>query len=121
MGALGRRTKALTLGVSCFGLFMIQLDLTIVNVALRAVQQGLGAGVSGLQWVVDAYALLFAGLMLSSGDLGDLFGHKRIFLSGLTVFALGSIGCALAPGVAALIAARALQGVGAAALLPTSL
>lgn len=121
MGMIDRRTKAFTLGVSCFGLFMIQLDLTIVNVALRDIQQGLGASFSALQWVVDAYALLFAGLMLSTGDLGDLFGHRRVFLSGIVVFVSGSIGCALAPGAAALIAARALQGVGAAALLPTSL
>jgi MFS transporter, DHA2 family, methylenomycin A resistance protein len=121
MGIIDRRTKVLTLWVSCFGLFMIQLDLTIVNVALRDIQQGLGASVSGLQWVVDAYALLFAGLMLSTGDLGDLFGHKRVFLSGIAVFVLSSIGCALAPAITVLIAARALQGVGAAALLPTSL
>ena len=121
MGTRDRRAKALTLGVSCFGLFMIQLDLTIVNVALRDIQQGLGAGVSGLQWVVDAYALFFAGLMLSAGDLGDLFGHKRVFLSGLGVFVVGSVGCALAPGVAVLIAARAMQGAGAALLLPASL
>ena len=121
MGVLDRCMKTLTLVVSCSGLFMIQLDLTIVNVALRDIQQSLGASVSGLQWVVDAYALLFAGLMLSTGDLGDLFGHRRIFLSGLGVFILGSIGCALAPGLTALIAARALQGVGSSALLPTSL
>jgi DHA2 family methylenomycin A resistance protein-like MFS transporter len=100
---------------------MIQLDLTIVNVALWDIQQGFGAGVSGLQWVVGAYALPLAGLMLSTGDLGDLFGHKRVFLSGLGVFVLGSICCALAPGIAVLVAARAVQGVGAAALLPTSL
>jgi len=116
-----RRVKTLTLGVSCFGLFMIQLDLTIVNVALRDIQQELVAGVSGLQWVVDAYALSFAGLMLSAGDLGDLFGHKRVFLSGLGVFVAGSVGCALAPWVTVLIAARTVQGVGAALLLPTSL
>jgi DHA2 family methylenomycin A resistance protein-like MFS transporter len=121
MGTLERRMKALTLVVSCSGLFMIQLDLTIVNVALRDIQQSLGASVSGLQWVVDAYALVFAGLMLSAGDLGDLFGHRRVFLSGLGVFILGSIGCALAPRLTALIAARALQGVGSSALLPTSL
>ena len=94
MGTNDRHAKVLTLGVSCFGLFMIQLDLTIVNVALRDAQQGLGAGVSGLQWVVDAYALFFAGLMLSAGGLGDLFGHKRVFLSGLGVFIMGSVGCA---------------------------
>lgn len=116
-----QRAKALTLLVSCFGLFMIQLDLTVVNVALRGIQTGLGAGVSGLQWVVDAYALLFASLMLSAGDLGDLFGHKRVFLSGLGVFVAGSALCALSPGVVALICSRAIQGVGAAALLPASL
>src|SRR5215217_7091598 len=109
MGTLERRMKALTLVVSCSGLFMIQLDLTIVNVALRDIQQSLGASVSGLQWVVDAYALVFAGLMLSAGDLGDLFGHRRVFLSGLGVFIAGSAGCALAPGVTVLIAARAGQ------------
>ncbi len=121
MGANDRRVKTLTLLVSCFGLFMIQLDLTVVNVTLRGIQAGLGAGVSGLQWVVDAYALLFASLMLSAGDLGDLFGHKRIFLLGLGVFVAGSALCALAPNTGMLIISRAIQGVGAAALLPASL
>jgi DHA2 family methylenomycin A resistance protein-like MFS transporter len=114
-------SKVLTLLVSCSGLFMIQLDLTVVNVALENIQTEIGASVSGLQWVVDAYALLFASLMLSAGDFGDLFGHKRVFLSGLGVFVAGSLCCALAPSVGVLIASRVLQGIGAAALLPASL
>lgn len=121
MGNDDWRVKVLTLLVSCFGLFMIQLDLTVVNIALRDIQSDLGAGVSGLQWVVDAYALLFASLMLSTGDFGDLFGQKRVFLSGLGVFVVGSLCCALAPSIGVLIGSRAVQGVGAAALLPASL
>ncbi len=105
----------------CVGYFLVLLDVTIVNVALPQIGSGLHTQVSGLQWVVDAYALALAALMLAGGTVGDLRGHKRIVLIGLAVFGLGSLGCALAPNVAALAAGRAVQGVGAALLLPGTL
>jgi len=105
----------------CVGYFLVLLDVTIVNVALPQIGSGLHTQVSGLQWVVDAYALALASLMLAGGTLGDLRGHKRIVLIGLVVFGLGSLGCALAPNAAALVAGRAVQGVGAALLLPGTL
>src|SRR5947199_3083666 len=104
--------------VMCAGYFLVLLDVTIVNVALPRIGTGIHAGVSGLQWVVDAYALALASLMLAGGAIGDLRGHKRIVLAGLVVFGVGSLACGLAPTVAVLLGARVLQGVGAAMLLP---
>jgi MFS transporter, DHA2 family, methylenomycin A resistance protein len=121
MFAVDRRTKLLTLGAMCFALFMAMLDNTVVNVALPSIQRHLGSGVSGLQWIIDAYTLVFASLMLSGGTLGDIFGRKRFFLIGLSVFTAGSLLCGLAPSLDALIAGRAVQGLGAAALLPGTL
>ena len=98
-----------------------QLDVTIVNVALPAIAAGLHADIGGLQWVVDAYAVAFAAFMLSAGALGDRFGARRAFQGGMAIFALASVGCALAPSALALDAARAVQGFGAAVMLPNSL
>ena len=98
-----------------------QLDVTIVNVALPAMGRDLGAGVAGLQWVVDAYAVAFAAFMLSAGALGDRFGARRAFQWGMGLFGLASIAGAAAPGILALDAARVLQGLGAAVMLPNSL
>jgi MFS family permease len=92
-----------------------------VNVALPTIASGLGASVSGLQWVVDGYALALASLMLAGGAVGDLRGHKGIVLAGLVVFGVGSLGCGTAPGVELLVACRVVQGVGAALLLPGTL
>src|SRR4051794_38538211 len=114
-------SRRLVLVVACFGLFFVQLDVTIVNVALRPIASGLGAGTATLQWVVDGYALVLAALILSAGDLADLAGRRRVFVAGLAVFGGSSAICALAPTTALLICGRALQGAGAAALLPTSL
>jgi DHA2 family methylenomycin A resistance protein-like MFS transporter len=105
----------------CVGYFLVLLDVTVVNVALPRIGAGLGSSVAGLQWVVDGYALTLAALLLASGTIGDLRGHKRIVLLGLAVFGVASLGCALAPATGALIAARAVQGVGAALLLPGTL
>jgi EmrB/QacA subfamily drug resistance transporter len=116
-----RRTKLLTLLLSCFALFMVLLDVTIVNNALPSIQRQLHASLSGLQWVVDAYTLVFASLLLSAGALGDRTGRKRVFLAGLTVFVGGSALCGAAPNLGVLIGARALQAVGGACLSPTSL
>jgi len=98
-----------------------QLDVTIVNVALPAMARALDTGVAGLQWVVDAYAVAFAAFMLSAGALGDRFGARHAYQWGMAIFALSSVGCALAPAAGWLDAARALQGLGAAIMLPNSL
>jgi DHA2 family methylenomycin A resistance protein-like MFS transporter len=103
------------------GQFLIQLDLTIVNVALPTIGNDLGASVSGLQWVVDGYNLALASLLLVGGRVGDRIGHKRVYLVGLVVFAAGSALCASAPSTAALIGFRVLQGIGAAIELPATL
>src|SRR5436309_9068149 len=96
--------------VMCVGYFLVLLDVTIVNVALPRIGSGLHASVSELQWVVDGYALALASLMLAGGTVGDLRGHKRLVVAGLAVFGAASLGCGVAPNVAALIAARAIQG-----------
>jgi MFS transporter, DHA2 family, methylenomycin A resistance protein len=116
---MDRRRSALV--VASAGYFFVLLDVTIVNVALARIGSDLGASRAELQWVVDAYALVLAAFMLGAGDLADRLGSRRLFLAGLTVFGLASAACAAAPGAAALIGARVAQGLGAAAILPTSL
>ena len=103
------------------GFVVTQLDVTIVNIALVRIAADLHANVARLQWIVDAYTLAFAVLMLSGGVLGDRYGARRMYAAGLVVFALASLACGLAANPALLIAARALQGAGAAAMLPNSL
>jgi EmrB/QacA subfamily drug resistance transporter len=100
---------------------MIMLDNTVVNVALPTIQRDLGAQLSELEWIVTAYALTFAALLLTGGKLADLLGRRLIFVAGLAVFASASLACALAPSAGFLIAARAVQGVGGALLNPASL
>ncbi|MEP7058102.1 MAG: MFS transporter [Caldimonas sp.] len=100
---------------------MAFVDGTMVNVALPAIQRELHATAAGAQWVVEAYALLLAALLLVGGSLGDRFGRRRIFMIGVALFVLASIACAASPGFEALIASRALQGIGAALLMPGSL
>ncbi|HTJ71795.1 MAG TPA: MFS transporter [Actinospica sp.] len=116
-----RKSPVTVLVVMCSGYFLVLLDVTIVNVALPSIGTGLHANVSALQWVVDGYAIALASLMLPSGTIGDRFGHKRIVLTGLTVFGVSSLACGLAPNAPTLVAARAVQGVGAALLLPGTL
>src|SRR3954453_3227594 len=110
-----------TLGAVSFGLFMIMLDNTIVNVALPSMQQSLGLKISELEWVVTGYALTFGALMLTGGKLGDLLGRRRIFVVGLVIFTLSSLGCGLANSATLLIAARVVQGLGAALMNPSTL
>jgi DHA2 family methylenomycin A resistance protein-like MFS transporter len=105
----------------CLGFFVIQLDVTIVNVALPAIQRAVGGSVGGLQWVIDGYTLALASVMLTAGSQADRVGARRVFTAGLIVFGAGSAACAAAPSLGLLIAARAVQGLGAAALLPCSL
>src|SRR5215467_235098 len=104
-----------------FGFVVVQLDVTIVNVALPQIGASLRAGVAGLQWVVDAYTLSFAALLISAGVIGDRFGSRRVYLAGFLLFTAASIVCGVAPTIAVLVAARALQGCGAALLVPNSL
>jgi MFS transporter, DHA2 family, methylenomycin A resistance protein len=112
---------AMALVSMCLGFFVIQLDVTIVNVALPAIGRQIGGSLAGLQWVVDAYTLALASIMLTAGSAADRIGARKVFAGGLTVFAVGSAGCAAAPALGVLIAARAVQGLGASALLPCSL
>jgi DHA2 family methylenomycin A resistance protein-like MFS transporter len=109
------------LAVASAGYFFVLLDVTIVNVALARIGSGLGGSRSELQWVVDAYALVLAAGMLGAGDLADRAGSRRLFLAGLVLFGGASALCAAAPDAGVLIAARAVQGLGAAAILPSSL
>ncbi len=104
----------------CLGTFMLLIDVTIVNVALPAMADDLNTTFSSLQWVVDAYALTLAALLLGVGALADLLGHRRAYVAGLALFALSSLACGLAPNVGVLIAARAVQGLGAAAMFATT-
>ncbi len=119
--AIGPPRKAWVLLAVSLGQFLIQLDLTIVNVALPAIGRDLATSVSGLQWVVDGYNLALASLLLTGGRIGDRSGHKRVYLAGVLIFALGSALCAAAPTAGALVAFRVLQGAGAAIELPATL
>jgi EmrB/QacA subfamily drug resistance transporter len=110
-----------TLGAVAFGLFMIMLDNTIVNVALPSIQRDLGIGISELEWVFNGYALTFGVLMLTGGKLADLMGRRRIFIAGLVVFTVASLFCGLATSAGWLIGARVLQGVGSALMNPATL
>ena len=113
--------KWITLAAVSFGLFMIMLDNTVVNVALPTMERDLHVKLSSLEWVVIAYALTFASLLITGGKLGDMYGRRRIFVLGLAVFTLSSLACGLAPSAGFLIGARAVQGVGAALMNPATL
>ncbi|MHB8532207.1 MAG: MFS transporter, partial [Solirubrobacteraceae bacterium] len=101
--------------------FMLLLDITVVNTALPKIESGLKASFTDLQWVIDAYALALATVVLTAGSLADRFGRKRAFMIGLGVFSVASLACALAPSAGALIAARAVQGLGGAVMFAISL
>ncbi|MFB6836198.1 MFS transporter [Streptomyces sp. NPDC056361] len=103
------------------GFFTITLDALIVNVALPSIRDGLGGGMSGLQWVVDGYTLAFAAFLLCAGSISDRIGARQAFAAGLALFTAASVVCGLAPGLGILVAARIAQGVGAALVLPSSL
>ncbi|MEU6670400.1 MFS transporter [Streptomyces sp. NPDC046727] len=118
---MSRRRRWTVLAVCCLSMFLVGLDTTVVNVGLPAIGQGLGVGTRSLEWTVDAYTVVLAGLLISSGALADRFGRRRVFQWGLTVFGMASLACALAPTVGALVAARAVQGIGASMLSPVAL
>jgi EmrB/QacA subfamily drug resistance transporter len=115
------RRRWLALIVLCLGDLMIVLDTTIVNVALPSIREDLGFSETSLAWVVNAYLLTFGGFLLLGGRLGDLFGHRRLFLSGLALFTLASLACGLASSQAFLVAARAVQGIGGAVVAAVAL
>src|SRR5689334_24485553 len=110
-----QRTRTLwTFAITSAALFMVVLDNLVVTTALPTIQRSLGAGIEQLEWTVNAYTLTFAVLLLTGAALGDRFGRRRMFVVGLSVFTAASAAAALAPSVDALIAARAVQGMGAA-------
>ena len=110
-----------TLAAVAFGLFMIMLDNTVVNVALPSIAKDLHISISELEWIVTGYALVFAALLITGGKLADMFGRRRIFIIGLAIFSLASLACGLAPNAGFLIGARGVQGVGAALMSPATL
>src|SRR3954471_16689999 len=110
-----------TLGAMCFALFMVMLDNTVVNVALPSIQRDLGAHISQLEWVINGYTLTFAVLIATGGRLGDIFGRRLMFLSGVIIFAVTSATAGIAQDSTMLIASRAIQGIGAALMMPATL
>jgi len=116
-----RLARSLTLVAMSLGYGVVQLDVTIVNTALSSIGSSLGGGVAELQWVVSAYTIAFAAFILSAGAFGDRLGAKKVFAWGFVIFTAASLACALAPSPMLLIAARAIQGLGAAILVPNSL
>ncbi|MGF6904831.1 MFS transporter [Paraburkholderia sp. GAS348] len=115
------RRKKLALAATILGSSMAFIDGSVVNVALPSIQTELGASVAAIQWVVNAYLLFLGALVLVGGSLGDKLGRRTVFIAGIALFTLASIGCGVAPSAGALIAARAVQGIGAALLVPSSL
>ena len=116
-----RRRQRLTLLAAIFGSALATIDGSIVNIALPAIEQDLGGGLSGQQWVSNSYLLALASLILIGGSLGDIYGERRVFALGLIAFGVVSVACALAPTIEVLIGARALQGAAAALMVPSSL
>src|SRR4051794_36672941 len=113
--------RRLVLATCCLSIFIVSLDNTIVNVALPSIRRALHASGSEAQWTIDAYTLVLAGLLMVSGSTADRVGRRKIFRLGLTLFSLGSLLCSLAPSAAALVAFRALQGVGGSMLNPVAM
>lgn len=111
----------LTIIATSLGFVIVQIDITIVNIALVQISSELNATISSLQWIIDAYALVFAALLMSSGALGDQFGSKQMFLFGFVIFSVASLACGIAQTTSQLIIFRALQGIGASLVIPNSL
>jgi DHA2 family methylenomycin A resistance protein-like MFS transporter len=118
---LSRKTLLITIIATSLGFVLVQLDVSVVNVALVQIGTDLGTGVAGLQWVIDAYALLFASLLLFAGTLADRIGARKVFVGGFGLFVAASLACGLSSIPATLIVARCIQGIGAASLVPCSL
>jgi EmrB/QacA subfamily drug resistance transporter len=120
-GAAHRTHPRIVLLATSLGVLLAQIDTSVVNLALKSIGSDLQAGVSAMQWVIDAYNLVYASLLLTGGTLGDLYGRRRIFILGIALFAIGTLICALAPNAAILIGGRIVSGLGAAFALPMSL
>jgi MFS transporter, DHA2 family, methylenomycin A resistance protein len=120
-GTATRTHPRLVLLATSLGVLVAQIDTSVVNLALKSIAADLNAGVSAMQWVIDAYNLVYASLLLTGGTLGDLYGRRRIFALGIVLFVSGTLMCALAPDAATLIGGRAVSGLGAAFALPMSL
>ncbi|HEX8741974.1 MAG TPA: MFS transporter [Thermoleophilaceae bacterium] len=118
---LSRRRRIGVLGICCLSLFIVGLDITVVNVALPSIGRELHAPISGLQWTIDAYTVVMASLLMFSGSMADRLGRKRTFVAGLTVFSVASLLCSLAPSVELLVAFRVLQAVGGSMLNPVAM
>ena len=116
-----RPDAGVSIAVACIATVMLMLDISVVNTALQDISKGLNTGLSGLQWVIDAYTLPLAAVVLTAGSIADTFGRKRLFVGGMVVFTAASALCAAAPGIEMLVAARAVQGLGAAVLFATAL
>src|SRR5881227_2018731 len=116
-----RRRRLLVLGICCMSLLIVALDTTIVNVALPAIHSSLHASLSGLQWTVDAYTLVLASLLMLAGSTADRVGRRRTFQTGLVVFSIGSLLCALAPSLELLVGSRVLQAVGGSMMNPVAM
>ena len=121
MKTLDNRTRWLALLVLCLGDLMIVLDTTIVNVALPSIREDLGFSETSLAWVVNAYLLTFGGFLLLGGRLGDLYGQRRLFLAGISLFTAASLACGLASSQEFLVGARAVQGLGGAVVAVVAL
>jgi EmrB/QacA subfamily drug resistance transporter len=119
--ALSHRRRQLVLAICCMSLFIVGLDVTIVNVALPSIGHELHAGFSGLQWTIDAYTLVLASLLMLAGSTADRVGRRRTFQTGLAIFALGSLLCSVAPGLGWLVAFRMVQAVGGSMLNPVAM
>jgi EmrB/QacA subfamily drug resistance transporter len=118
---LSSRRRTLILAICCMSLFIVGIDVTIVNVALPSIQRELHASVSGLQWTIDAYTLVLASFLMLSGSTADRIGRRRTFQTGLVLFTLGSLLCSLAPGLSWLVAFRMLQAIGGSMLNPVAM
>jgi MFS family permease len=118
---MSARRKAIILVSCCLSLLIVSMDATIVNVAIPSIREDLGASPSQMQWVVDIYTLVLASLLILAGASGDRFGRRRVFQTGLALFAVASLLCSLAPNIETLIVARLLQAVGGSMMNPVAL
>lgn len=121
MPELTHRRRMLVLAICCMSLLIVSIDNTILNVALPSMQRDLHASTSGLQWAIDAYTLVLAALLMLSGSTADRIGRKRVFMTGLVIFTLGSLLCSLAPDLSSLVVFRMMQAVGGSMLNPVAM
>ena len=116
-----RTNRAVTIVVACLATAMLMLDISVINTALSEIADGLDTGLSGLQWVIDAYTIPLAATVLTAGALADRFGRRRLFIYGLVLFTVSSALCGAASSIGVLVAARAVQGLGASMMFATAL